>query len=428
MDNNETTTRVVSDLERTLEAILMVADEPQSLVSLATSLGSPVPAVRQSVERLVADFNGESGAVRRGFELRELLDVRLDAVGDSVQDRGPRDRTERRPPGKRGPGGSDRSVRLDAATAMDSGDLGPVNGADARERVSRGDSLAADPVPGVNRDTRHLRDRHGYPSRVPESHPESGTSKFVWTLTDIVPHVTLFAPSTGGQVHRPRIAVLGRFTESASVLRSRGVVSSRALLDLVWAAGGDPVTMLPGSEPDALDWASRLVGVEGVLLPGGGDVDPARYGGDVANEAVYGVDEVQDDADFSLARHCLTTAVPMLAVCRGLHVVNVVRGGSLIVDMPQHHRHTRQQLTIDPSGDVLGLGPGAIEISCYHHQAVDRLGEGVTAVARADDGTVEAVVVDAAAWTVGVQWHPEDTWRDDGQQVNLVRTLVEHVL
>lgn len=229
-------------------------------------------------------------------------------------------------------------------------------------------------------------------------------------------------------MHRPRIAVLGRFTESASALRSRGVVSSRALLDLVWAAGGDPVTMLPGSEPDALDWASRLVGVGGVLLPGGGDVDPARYGGDVANKAVYGVDEVQDDADFSLACHCLTTAIPMLAVCRGLHVVNVVRGGSLIVDMPQHHRHTRQRLTIDPSGDVLGLGPGAIEISCYHHQAVDRLGEGLTAVARADDGTVEAVVVDAAAWTVGVQWHPEDTWRDDGRQVNLMRTLVEHVI
>lgn len=72
MDNNETTTRTVTDLERTLEAILMVADEPQSLVSLATSLGAPVPAVRQSVDRLVADFNGEDGAIRRGFELREV--------------------------------------------------------------------------------------------------------------------------------------------------------------------------------------------------------------------------------------------------------------------------------------------------------------------------------------------------------------------
>jgi segregation and condensation protein B len=68
----EEETHHILDLERSLEAILMVADEPQSLVSLATSLGSPVPAVRQSIERLVADFDGENGGVRRGFELREV--------------------------------------------------------------------------------------------------------------------------------------------------------------------------------------------------------------------------------------------------------------------------------------------------------------------------------------------------------------------
>ncbi|MET4782048.1 SMC-Scp complex subunit ScpB [Glaciihabitans sp. UYNi722] len=68
----EETARPIVDLERAIEAILMVADEPQSLVSLATSLGSPVPAVRQSIERLVADFDGENGGVRRGFELREV--------------------------------------------------------------------------------------------------------------------------------------------------------------------------------------------------------------------------------------------------------------------------------------------------------------------------------------------------------------------
>ena len=77
---------------------------------------------------------------------------------------------------------------------------------------------------------------------------------------------------------RPRIAILGRFTESASALRYRGLVSSRALLEYVWAAGGDPMTLLPGSDPDALDWAARLRGFEGVLLPGGGDVRPTRYG------------------------------------------------------------------------------------------------------------------------------------------------------
>ena len=93
---------------------------------------------------------------------------------------------------------------------------------------------------------------------------------------------------------RPRIAVLGRFTQSASALRYRGLVSSRALLDVVWAAGGDPVTLLPGADDEALDWGSRLAGIGGVLLPGGGDVHPRRYGGDEDHEAVYDVDPVQD--------------------------------------------------------------------------------------------------------------------------------------
>ncbi len=223
---------------------------------------------------------------------------------------------------------------------------------------------------------------------------------------------------------RPRIAVLGRFTESASALRYRGLVSSRALLEVVWAAGGDPVTLLPGADPDALDWSTRLSGFGGVLMAGGGDVDPARYGGDPDHDTVYDVDAVQDEADFSLARHCLEHAVPTLAVCRGLHVVNVVRGGTLVIDMPENHRHLVQQVPLDRGAEPLGIGLEPIEISCYHHQAVDRVGAGLTVVARAEDGTVEAVVVDAPAWTVGVQWHPEDTYAVDPRQVDLVRTLV----
>lgn len=223
---------------------------------------------------------------------------------------------------------------------------------------------------------------------------------------------------------RPRIAVLGRFTQSASALRYRGLVSSRALLDVVWAAGGDPVTLLPGADDEALDWGSRLAGIGGVLLPGGGDVHPRRYGGDEDHEAVYDVDPVQDEADFSLARHCLDNAVPTLAVCRGLHVMNVVRGGTLVIDMPENHRHMVQRVGLGPDAAALGIGAAAVEISCYHHQAVDRLGEGMTVVARAEDGTVEAVVVDAPAWTVGVQWHPEDTFTTDPHQIELVRSLV----
>jgi putative glutamine amidotransferase len=227
-------------------------------------------------------------------------------------------------------------------------------------------------------------------------------------------------------VPRPRIALLGRFTESASALRYRGLVSSRALLEIVWAAGGDPVTLLPGSGPDALDWASRLDGFDGVLMAGGGDVDPSRYGGDRDHEAVYDVDVAQDEADFSLAEYCLANAVPTLAVCRGLHVMNVVRGGSLVIDMPENHRHVVQRVPLGDGSSSLGIGADAVEISCYHHQAIDRLGDGMSVVATAEDGTVEAVVIDAPAWTVGVQWHPEDTYAADPHQIDLVRSLVRH--
>ncbi len=223
---------------------------------------------------------------------------------------------------------------------------------------------------------------------------------------------------------RPRVAFLGRFTESASALRYRGLVSSRALLEVVWAAGGDPVTLLPGMDPEALDWSTRLAGIDGVLLAGGGDLDPQHYGGDHEHDSVYDVDEVQDVADLSLAAYCLEQGIPTLAVCRGLHVVNVVRGGSLVVDMPEHHRHTVQDVPLDEGSGPLGIGADSVRISCYHHQAIDRLGAGMQVVARAEDGTIEAVVVDAKAWTVGVQWHPEDTWTEDEAQVELMSRFV----
>jgi putative glutamine amidotransferase len=223
---------------------------------------------------------------------------------------------------------------------------------------------------------------------------------------------------------RPRIALLGRFTESASALRYRGVVSSRALLDLIWSAGGDPVTLLPGSELEALDWAARLRGIDGVVLAGGGDIDPARYGGDAEHESVYDVDAVQDESDLTLAAYCLANAIPTLAVCRGLHVVNVVRGGTLIVDMDENHRHTVQRIPLGDEATALGLSGSSLEISCYHHQAIDRLGSGMRIVSTADDGTPEAVVIDGPGWAAGVQWHPEDTWATDPQQIALVATFV----
>lgn len=223
---------------------------------------------------------------------------------------------------------------------------------------------------------------------------------------------------------RPRIAILGRFTESASALRYRGLVSSRALLEYVWAAGGDPMTLLPGGDPDALDWATRLRGFEGVLLPGGGDIRPTRYGKADDDPSLYDMDDLQDESDMTLASYCLQHGIPLLAVCRGLHVLNTVLGGSLTVDMPVHHRHQVHEVSLTPEAGPLGISGATVMASCYHHQAVERVAEGLTVAGRAADGTVEAVVADARAWTVGVQWHPEDTYGVDLQQMELMARLV----
>ena len=115
---------------------------------------------------------------------------------------------------------------------------------------------------------------------------------------------------------RPKIAVPGRFTESASALRYTGVVSARRLIEGVWRAGGDPVTILPATGAGALEWAERLAGFHGVLLPGGGDVTPSRYGMPTDDPSLYDMNDVQDETDFTLAKYAIDHGVPLLAICQ----------------------------------------------------------------------------------------------------------------
>lgn len=225
---------------------------------------------------------------------------------------------------------------------------------------------------------------------------------------------------------RPVIAIPGRFTESASALRYRGVVVARKLAEAVWAAGGDPHVLLPAPGPDGMDWGSRLRGVDGVLMPGGGDISPARYGGDPSDPTLYDMDELQDETDFTLARYALDQGIPLLAVCRGLHVVNALLGGTLIIDMDVNHRHHVHEVAIDDPSDHLGLGNAPVTCSCYHHQAIDVVAPGITVLGRAEDGCVEAVAIEAQGWAAGVQWHPEDTYDTDPAQLLPFQALVRH--
>ncbi|OIQ76387.1 putative glutamine amidotransferasec [mine drainage metagenome] len=225
--------------------------------------------------------------------------------------------------------------------------------------------------------------------------------------------------------HRPKIALIGRFTDSASALRYRGIVGARTLLESIWRAGGEPVLLLPATGFGADQWASRLDGLDGVLFPGGGDLDPATYGEIEESEHVYDVDQVQDEQDLSLARHVLTHGIPFLAICRGMHLINVAAGGTLHQHFEPMHRHHVHEVTFEREWSRFGVSGPQLTCSCYHHQAIKDLGEHLEIVARSDDGIAEALILTDSDQGVCVQWHPEDTAEADPSQQGIFDAFVD---
>lgn len=231
---------------------------------------------------------------------------------------------------------------------------------------------------------------------------------------------------------RPLIAVPARFAASTSALRHAAEVNARALIEAVWRAGGEPVTIhphAPDGAADPADVATRLARFDGLLLPGGGDLAPHRYGEPDTHDAVYDVDEEQDGFDLELARQALDARLPLLAICRGLQAVNVALGGTLQQDMggpDREHRHVLHPVAVE-RGSLLEQATGADKLlaSCYHHQRVALTGAGLTVVARAADHTVEALERPGhPGWFTAVQWHPEDTADHDPAQQGLFDALV----
>ena len=156
---------------------------------------------------------------------------------------------------------------------------------------------------------------------------------------------------------------------------------------------------------------------DALLLPGGGDIDPAVYGQE--NRGSKGIDLERDKRETEIFRLFLSQERPILGVCRGSQVINVLLGGTLHQHIPGHRdpdniNFLHGSHTVDPL--LIRLYGERFPINSTHHQAVDRLGEGLKAVQWADDGTIEAIRHDSLP-IFGVQWHPErlreptDGWR-----------------
>jgi len=211
---------------------------------------------------------------------------------------------------------------------------------------------------------------------------------------------------------------------------SGGAALPYAYVDAVLRAGGQPVIVNDGRDPKEL-----LARVDALVLTGGPDVDPARYG-EAPHPSVYGVDAAADEFECALAEAALVRSVPMLAICRGIQVLNVARGGTLhqhIADDPGVPPHGRpgeaggareHEVALDRDSLVAQVMDATlVNASCHHHQAIATLGDGLRVVGRAADGIVEALELDGA-FLLAVQWHPEDTAADDRAQQRLFDALV----
>jgi len=242
---------------------------------------------------------------------------------------------------------------------------------------------------------------------------------------------------------RPRIGLPVRLSSSSDpdprVGEANGLFDY--IVELLRDSGADPVLL---SAPDDIaghgvgdhgvgdhgvgdhgvgDGFEELRELDGVVLPGGGDLDPRLYG-EAPGGACYDVNPAQDALDLAVARRSVDAGVPVLGICRGHQLLNVLYGGSLIQDMDPGavaHREPEpvhgagpwawHEVQIAAGSKVAGLygasaAAATVKIASGHHQAVGRVGAGLLVTGVAEDGTVEALE-DPTRWVASVQWHPE---------------------
>jgi gamma-glutamyl-gamma-aminobutyrate hydrolase PuuD len=192
----------------------------------------------------------------------------------------------------------------------------------------------------------------------------------------------------------------------------------------VQAAGGRPLVVPP--QDDAVD--ETLDALDGLILSGGVDIDPAVYGAE-RDERTDPAHPHRDEAELALLRGALARELPVLAICRGMQLLNVLRGGTLVQHVPDEtghdgHRETvgvfsAHDVRLDPesrTGRVLGA---EAPVWSHHHQGVERVGKGLDVVGWAEDGSIEAIEDPERSFLIGVLWHPEE-----GEDKRLFEALV----
>jgi putative glutamine amidotransferase len=218
---------------------------------------------------------------------------------------------------------------------------------------------------------------------------------------------------------RPRVLISFRKAEKAA-----------PYLDALRAAGIDPVSCTPNSRPSTQ-------GVRGLLLTGGGDIAPSYYEQEPDPE-LGEIDRERDAFELGLLTLADATGMPALCICRGMQLLNVHRGGTLIQHLPQSPRHRRTDTPKSQAVHAVRIKSGSTldsiletseaQVNSRHHQAVDQVGAGLVVTARdAEDGVIEALEDPTHLFVIGVQWHPEDQAPQDEVQRRLFATFARYV-
>ncbi|WP_163725642.1 gamma-glutamyl-gamma-aminobutyrate hydrolase family protein [Mycolicibacterium psychrotolerans] len=226
---------------------------------------------------------------------------------------------------------------------------------------------------------------------------------------------------------RPLVAVPGRRAPHVPILRFSATLVAEAICEAVWAAGGEPVTLHgPAADPGA-ELPGRLAHFDGVLLPGGADVEPERYGAD-PDARTHDTVAFQDEFDLAVTRAVLELDLPALAICRGMQILNVALGGTLVQHVEETdtvHHNAIHPVSVSAGSRLHAIvGTETIDVSSYHHQALARLAPELTATAVASDGVIEAAE-HRRADIIAVQWHPEDRHATSSTDAALFADLVD---
>ena len=197
-------------------------------------------------------------------------------------------------------------------------------------------------------------------------------------------------------------------------------------------AGGAPVLVPIGLQE--AQWRGIYERVDGLVFPGGDDIDPALYG-EQPHPKLGWVDRALDEAELLLARWALADQKPVLGICRGIQLLNVAAGGTLYQDLPSQYAnalpHFSSQVRahvvqiVERSRLAAALGVTTCSTNSRHHQAVKDVGPGFVATAHTDDGVIEGIEHSSAPFCIGVQWHPENLVKADAVMLRLFQAFVQ---